>query len=529
MSLPAGTLNAHPGFATAAELPGILLRFQAEAIELSHEHDLFIEEKSRRTGFTYCFAADAVTTASPAERPQNFYYISYNLDMTREFIGYAADFTKAFDQAATQSDEFLFNDGSEKGIKALRIDYPSGKSIVALSSRPRSLRGMQGVVLIDEAAYHDDLDALLKAALALIMWGGRVIVISTHNGADNKFNELIEEVRALKRKGIVHRTTLKDALRDGLYKRICLVTGKIWSPEAEAAWEADLRATYGEAGEEELDCVPARGSGTYLTRVAIEAAMSPEFPVVRLSLPNGFELQKAEICAGFMVEWLEENLGPLLARFDRKRRSYFGQDFARSADLSVIAPGQETANLLLEVPFILEMRNVPFREQKQTLDYIASGLPMFAAAHMDARGNGQQLGEDMRRDWGFDRIESVMATQAIYLERMPRLKARIEDRTILIPRNDGVLDDLKLIKLVKGIPMIVDRADDRADGSKNKRHGDAAIALMNLVGAVLSAKAPIDFHSAGPRLTEAPEAGFVTTTRGFGTIARRGDVGGFHV
>jgi phage FluMu gp28-like protein len=156
---------------------------------------------------------------------------------------------------------------------------------------------------------------------------------------------------------------------------------------------------------------------------------------------------------------------------------------------------------------------------------------MFAGAHMDARGNGQQLAEDMRRDWGSDRIESVMATHNIYLERMPRLKARIEDRTILIPRNDGVLDDLKLIKLVKGIPMIVDRADDRADGSKNKRHGDAAIALMNLVAAVNTAKAPIDFHSAGPRPgnDQLGAGDFITTTRGFGTISRADPIGGYHV
>lgn len=517
MSAPTGSIEA----------PDVLLPYQAEAVRLSHEHDLFVEEKSRRTGLTYGFAADAVLTAAPADRPQNVFYISYNLDMTREFIAYCASFAKAFNQAAVQSDEFLFDDGSEKGIKALRIDFPSGKSIIALSSKPRSLRGMQGVAIIDEAAYNDDLQALLKAALAFLMWGGRVVVISTHNGADNPFNELIEDIRAGRRKGHVHRTTLEDALKDGLYKRICLVTGVEWTPEGERQWEADLRATYGEAAEEELDCVPARGSGTYLTRVGIEAVMSDEFPVVRLTLPNGFELQEQHICSGFVADWLEEELGQLLARLDPRRRSYFGQDFARSQDLSIVAPGQETANLLLQVPFILEMRNVPFREQKQVLDYIARGLPMFAAAHMDARGNGQQLAEDMRRDWGSMRIESVMATQATYLERMPRLRARIEDRTIMIPRNDGVLDDLKLIKLVKGVPMIVDRADDRADGSKNKRHGDAAIALMNLVGAVNTAVAPVDFQSAGERV--APGGDFTITSRGFGTISRGADVGGFHV
>jgi phage FluMu gp28-like protein len=44
---------------------------------------------------------------------------------------------------------------------------------------------MQGKVLIDEAAFHDDLDELLKAAMALTMWGSHVVVISTHDGAEN--------------------------------------------------------------------------------------------------------------------------------------------------------------------------------------------------------------------------------------------------------------------------------------------------------------------------------------------------------
>lgn len=507
-------------------VPDVLLPYQQEAVKLSYEHEFLIVEKSRRTGLTYGFAADAVLTASPAHRPQDFYYIAYNKDMTTEFIGYCADFAKAFNEAATSPSEFLFDDGSEKGIKAFMIDFPSGKSIIALSSRPRSLRGMQGKLLVDEAAYHDELEAVHKAGMAFTMWGDHVVMISTHNGADNAFNDFIEQIRADKLEGHVFRLTLEEALAQGLYRRICLVKGEEWTAEGEAEWERKLRKRYGEAAEEELDVVPARGSGTYLTRVTIEAAMSDQLPVVRLTLPDGFERQAMEIRTGFVAEWLETEIGPLLGRFDKARRSFFGQDFARSGDLSVIAAAQETANLLLEVRFMLEMRNVPFREQKQVLDFIAGGMPMFSAAHMDARGNGQQLAEDMRTDWGFGRIESVMATQAIYLARMPRLKARIEDRTISIPRHDGVLDDLRLIKLVKGIPMVVDRSDDKTDGAKGKRHGDAAIALMNLVAAVDGGVGAFDFHSAGQRTASAGE--MIATNTGFGTITRARPLGDYH-
>lgn len=509
------------------DVPAILLPYQQEAIERSAASQFLVIEKSRRTGISYAFAADAVLQAAPAVRPQNVYYLAYNLDMTREFIGYVGEFAKAFDELASQPSEFLFDDGSEKGIKALRVDFPSGKAVVALSSKPRSLRGMQGKVLIDEAAFHDEFPEVLKAAMALTMWGGSVVAISTHNGADNAFATTIDDIRAGRTEGDVMRLTLDDALRQGLYRRICLRTGEPWTPEGEAAWEASLRKRYGEAAEEELDVIPARGSGAYLARSTIEAAMTDEYDVVRLTCPAGFELRPLEDRTAFLTDWLAEEVHPRLARLDPKRRSFFGQDFARSGDLSVVAPGQEDELLVLHVPFIIEMRNTPFREQRMVLDALAHGMPLFSAAHMDGRGNGQQLAEDMATSWGFDRVTAVMATSKTYLERMPRLKARIEDRTILLPRHEGVLDDLRLIKLVKGVPMIVDRSDDKADGAKGKRHGDSAIALMNLVAAASGDPGPIELHRTGR--ARAGAEGFTRTSTGFGTIARRPARGGFHV
>lgn len=504
------------------DAPVLLLTYQQEAIKLSHEHNLFVSEKSRRTGMTYGFAADAVLTAAAARGGSDVFYLAFNFDMTREFIGYCADFAKAFDQAASV-EEFLFADGSEKGIKAFRVDLPSGHAVVALTSKPRSLRGRQGVVIIDEAAFHDELEELLKAALALLMWGGRVIVISTHNGASNPFNELIEEIRAGKRKGVVQRVTLERALHEGLYQRICLRTGREWSPEAEAVWEADLRATYGEAASEELDVIPARGSGTYLPRATIESCMTPDYPVIRLTCPDDFQGHPREWRETYVRDWFDDTVAPVLRTFDQHRRSFFGQDFARSSDLSVVIGGQIDPSTVLHARIAIEMRNVPFREQKLVLDLLVRGMPMFSCARMDARGNGQQLAEDMAQDWGGDRIVQGMDNANTYLQHMPRMKARFDDQTILIPRADAIVEDLRLIKLVKGVPMVVDRVSDKEDGGKGKRHGDSAIALMNLVAAADMDVQPIDLHAVGSLRSLVGE--FVTTGRGFGSVSRRAAFG----
>ena len=81
-------------------------------------------------------------------------------------------------------------------VQAFRLKFASGFKIVALPSVPRALRGKQGLVIIDEAAFHKDLAEVLKAAVALLMWGGQVVVVSTHDGSANPFNLLLDDIRA---------------------------------------------------------------------------------------------------------------------------------------------------------------------------------------------------------------------------------------------------------------------------------------------------------------------------------------------
>ena len=504
-------------------LPELLLPYQVEALKMSKQSGLFVSEKSRRVGMTYAFAADATLIASAKQQPQNFYYIGYNHDMTRDFIDECAQFTKAFNLVSGGIDGFLFDDGSESGIKSFRIDYPSGGSIIALSSKPRSLRGKKGVVLIDEAAFHDDLDELLKSALALLMWGGRVIVISTHDGADNPFNTLIEDIRSGKRVGQVQRVTLTSALGQGLYRRICLRTGEEWSPSAEAEWERNLRGYYGDAAEEELDVIPARGSGTYLARATILAAMSPDLPVIRIRCPDGFERQADWERTDYILEFLEAGILPLLREMDPRKRTFFGQDFARSGDVSPIMFGQHDPSMKLRASFTIEMRNVPFTEQEFLLGWILERVPLFAHGKMDARGNGAALAEKMQQRFGFDRIEAVQATEKTYLAFMPKLRAAIEDRNIVLPHDEDVLEDLRMIKLVRGIPKIPDRSvTSKADGAKGKRHGDTAIAAMHLVAAADEDPGDIEFASTGTRFGNYGQADVMErSARGFGSVKRQ--------
>ena len=135
----------------------VLLPYQR--IWIADESPLKIAEKSRRTGITWAEAADAALTASKAKVAGgcHHFYVGSNKEMAREFIDAVAMWAKAYDKAAGEIQEEVFTDDEDKAILTFVVYFASGFKVQALSSNPSNLRGMQGNVTIDEAAFHDRL------------------------------------------------------------------------------------------------------------------------------------------------------------------------------------------------------------------------------------------------------------------------------------------------------------------------------------------------------------------------------------
>lgn len=457
-----------------------------------------VYEKSRRIGISWAEAGDDALLAA-SKNGMDVWYIGYNKDMALEFIEDAATWSRHFNKAASLVEEFVFKD-EDKDILSFRIRYASGFKITALSSRPSNLRGKQGKIVIDEAAFHEDLPGLLKAAIAMLMWGGRVVVISTHDGEANEFNSLIQDIRSGKKGYSLHRTTLDDALDEGLYERICLRLKMAATPDGRLAWREELVSHYGDDADEELFCIPSQGSGTYLTRALIETCLSADIPVVRYEQKAAFAEIPDHIRQAEVDDWCSDTLLPLLEKADPKRSSYFGEDFGRSGDLTVIMPLTEEQNASFKALFVLELRNIPFQQQEQILCYVVDRLPNFRGGALDARGNGQYMAERAMQRYGAGRIEQVMLSETWYRENMPRYKSAFEDRTILLPRDADIIDDHRALKMVRGVAKVPDGKNIGQD--KKKRHGDSAIAgAMALYAAYTISGGPVEFASTGRRRT----------------------------
>ena len=334
----------------------------------------------------------------------------------------------------------------------------------------------------------------MKAATAVTQWGGTVRIISTHNGDDSKFNELVTDIRAGRQpQYALHRVTLDDAIAQGLARRVFSVTGQPWYEGAAEDWRAQIIGGYTsrDDADEELFCIPRQGGGAYFPRLLIESCMT-EAPVVRFTGSDDFNACPEPGRRAELDDWLKDHLAPLLDALDPARRHAFGMDFARSGDLSVIAPLELGATLNRRCPFLLELQNVPHLQQVQALTCLGDRLPRLSGGAIDAGGNGSFIAEAAVDHYG-SIIDPVKFTEAWYREHMPRYKAAFEDGTMAIPKHDDVLEDHRAIQLVRGVPKLPPGKTDR----KGERHGDAAIALALAYTAAHQTRGPIEYQSAG--------------------------------
>lgn len=481
---------------------GILMLHQKEWIE--DDSDLKLGEKGRRTGITFAEALDDTLIAAAARSAggDNVFYIGDTKDKGREFIGYVAHFARVVAKELVAVEEFVFvdqkADGSSSEIAAFRVRFASGFRVEALSSRPENIRGLQGVVVIDEAAFHKDVRVVLDAVNALLIWGGKVRIISTHNGVLNPFNELIAEAKAGKIPYSLHFIPFSKAVENGLYERVCLIKGKEPTPEGFADWLELITGSYGirtAARDQELECVPADAQGAALSRVEIEACMAlpGHVPVIRWVLADSFKSLDRHLRTAMTRDWCDKELLPHLITLDAGRPHYFGEDFARSGDATSILVVAQERTLVRVSKLLVELRNVPFETQRDVMFYLGERLPRLSGGAMDATGNGAYLAEVTQQKFG-DRIVAVKFSTEWYREHAVAYIEAFGDRTIVLPRHEDVLRDHQALSYVNGIIKVPD--DMRFKGADGlDRHGDSAIA--GLLAWFASRQGPIEYAYRG--------------------------------
>ena len=424
-----------------------------QQVWVADKSPLKVMEKSRRIGLSWCEAYDAVMHA--AEDAGNVYYQSFDQEMTRGFIDDCAEWAEELNVIASAVGETLIEDG-DKQVQAFRIVFDNGREIVSMTSAPRAFRskGRPGDLgIVDEAAFVDNLGEVLKAALAFLFWGGRIHVLSTHNGEGNAFNQLCEDIRRGKQPGSLHKVTFDDAVRDGVARRVLEVQGQAVTPEALAAWIAGIRHTYRHNAAEELDCIPAAGTGTFLTWEMIRGCQHPD-------------AGKPELYEGGY--------------------SYLAIDVARRKHLWVCTALEPVGDVL----WVREMsilRDKRFSEQRAEVRRMKRQYNA-ARIGIDQTGMGEHLFEDLQDDHGQHMIEGYLFTAPVRLALATSLKQHCEDRLLRFPDDEDTEADLRSVKQAGGTtgpPRLV------SDESETDGHADRFWSFA--MGCLVSEAGPVEF------------------------------------
>lgn len=496
---------------------GVLMKHQAEWIDLTQEAKIAVCEKGRRTGITFATAMnDTIIAATDrSEGGDDIWYMADTREKGLEYIGYCAKFSKVIARGqASAIEQFIFEDqqpdGSSKFITGYRIRYGSGNRITALASRPENVHGLQGIVNLDEASLHRDVSHTLESATALLAWGGRIRVWSTHRGKDNPFNELVKDVN----KGLYGssskciRITFDDAVENGLYERVCFIKGVEPTLEGKKQWYTEFRSSYGPrtaAMREELDVIPRDGAGVSIPGVWIENAMPEQRPVLRITCDDEFANLDETSRMRWGEDWVKTHLTPVLETLIQRDRYYaVGMDFARHRHFSVILPAQITPLLRRDAPFVIEMANVPTRQQEQVLWALLDYLKRWTFAG-DASGPGQTLMEytgdrygraDPKEPSKGGRVHEVQLSRKWYAEWMKPWIDSFQDGTATYPRDESLEADFRAVEDIDGIPMVPKA--DRKDLKEPElyRHGDGAIAAALMWYASLHKSSQIEWTSA---------------------------------
>lgn len=397
--------------------PGdLLLRYQRRAVDaLMANRGMLVIEKSRRIGLTWAVAAFAALRAGSQASAggDDVWYMGYDAEMAEEFIQDCAMWARAFNIAAGAVGETVIEDVDEEGksrnIRGFRIVMASGLRVISLASSARKFRGRQGTIVLDEMAFHDDVAGKIAAAGPYVIWGGSIVVVSTHKGVSNAFNTLVDDVRAgVQEQATLLTITFDDAVADGLYERVRL-TGKHRGLEKEA-WVQSVYAISGKNADEELRCIPGNSAGALITPEALAACEHPD-------------AGKPELYAGglFIV----------------------GRDVARWNDGQIIW-GFELVGDVLWLRERWEGVGQTFQAQSDAADAMIAGKRLLAY-WLDEGGMGEQPVEEAKRRYGETRVAGQKLQGPNRLDIALSLAQRFERGLIRIPPDPVIRADLRAI------------------------------------------------------------------------------------
>ncbi len=307
--------------------------------------------------------------------------------------------------------------------KASQIRFPNGARILALPANASTARGYSANLVLDEFAFHENPEEIWRAVYPIITNPLRgelkLRVISTPAGMNNKFYELWNEAPDFKR----HKTSVYDAVEQGLGLDI-----------------EELKANLADADgwAQEFECQFMEHAAQVFPMDLIRSVEDP---------------------AASIGPWETRTPNPL----------FVGIDIGRRRDLTVAWTLERVAGVLWTRE-IQVMENTPFPEQEALLSERVNRARFVA---VDSTGIGGPVSEYLAKRLGDFKLEAVNFTNERKRELFSRTKKSFQSRSVRIPSQPKLRDDLASIqRIVTQQGLVKFMAARTRDG-----HADRATAL----------------------------------------------------
>lgn len=380
------------------------LPYQAKWIQDSSR--IKVMEKSRQIGLSWATAYRALRRAI-THANTHVWICSRDLQQAQLFLNDCKSFAVILNQA--YHEHLLGRASNLRTVLRLR----NGSTLTLISSAVNAQAGKRGSRILDEFALHEDPEALYNIAYPGITWGGQLEIISTHRGAHNFFNRLIEEARS---KGnpkqiSLHRVTLEDALNQGFLEKL-----KAKLPSDDPRQTMDAGDYYNFIKQscateksflQEYMCQPIDHSDSLLSYKAIQKCFYSD----------------AE-------DWRQTSDGVM----------FMGVDLARTNDLSTFVIAEQI-NEVLFLRHIQCLKDAPFDQQESVFDQLFHRFNVQRVC-VDQTGIGRQFLERAQKRFGDNRIEGIQFTQNTKERLAYALKAQIDRQMVRLSSDEELVTDL---------------------------------------------------------------------------------------
>jgi len=397
--------------------------------------------KSRQIGGSFTSTLDMVLDAISTGNDWNT--MSRSQRQAEKLLAKAAKHVRAIDMYLREAMGHPgIVDADEIGQRRIRLR--NGATLEALPCDPDTTTGDTVNWLIDEFPLFPKSDEIFGVIKPSIMLGKRMIVLGSPRGRNHKFYDLFKTYEELGPASgwSFHRTTIEDAVRDGL--ELVDHLGNVLTFEQFKAQE--LRDLGTEMFAQEYMCAFSDKLVAFLEWETIRRAQDERLPMLRT------------------VEQLAK-LG---------KRLYVGVDIGRRHDLTVMWILSKLGDVLTtESIFVLD--RCPFREQEALLASILK-TKVVDGCLIDQMGIGMQLAENMARDFPAIAVPFT-PTNATKAAAANRLKIAMDAGAFIMPADDDVAEDFASIeKAVTGAGNIQISAP-RSETGHGDRFWAAAMAV----------------------------------------------------